>query len=287
MGQDWVRAHLRNDAPLEEVARLVREQARASYDLRGYWESHYDFRKEVPPLDDTDAHRRFGACFEALVRYVRDEDRPAGDGPAELRRTYQVTRNRVFPPEWRTQATRSFLPRELRAHVRAWRTYIEQLRQGQHRGYLRELFAHDLSLDVVSFWRQLRSRAERARERTNRWAQKPEVVDVRERILSTPEPPFHPAPVWAVWRDAPDAFEPRTIDTYHTLEKSGPYAQLLREWNRRVASNNRVSPHFWNSPVGQEPLEWQLRATTGPDMDDFFDWLEPAGADGMLLYFWG
>jgi hypothetical protein len=287
MGQDWVQAHLLPDASLAEVARLVHEQAKASFDLRGYWESHYDFKDEVPSLDDADAHRRFGECFEALVRFVEPNDRPEGDGPREVRRTYPVTRNQVFPPEWRTEAMRSFLPDDLRDHLKMWRAYVDEVRRGLHRGYLRELLAHDLSLDVVSYWRGLQLGAARARERTNKWAQKPAVIDVRERILATPQPPLHPAPVWAVWRERPESFDARTIDTYAALETSGPFASMFREWNYAAASNNRLKPHIWQCPRGSDPLEWQITEYLSPWVDETFEWLEPACADGMLLYFWG
>jgi hypothetical protein len=159
---------LRDDAPLDDVARVVREQARAALDLAGYVESHYDFQDEVPEIDHDDAHRRFGECFDRLLAWVRPEDGIEGDGsPLELRRTYAVTRNGLFPPEWRVAAMRSFLGEELREAIETWRGYVAAVRRGEHRGYLRELLAYDLSLDVVGHWRELRRvRSRRGRGRT-------------------------------------------------------------------------------------------------------------------------
>lgn len=287
MGQDWVQARLLPGAPLAEVARLVREQAKASFDLRGSWESHSDFKDEAPPLDDADANQRFVECFHGLLQFVEPNDRPEGDGPREVRRTYAVTRNRVFPPEWRTEAMRSFLPDDLRDHLKMWRAYVDEVRRGLHRGYLRELLIHEKSLHVVSYWRELQVLATRARDRTNHWARKPAVIDVRERILATPEPPIHPAPVWTVWRERPEAFGPGTIGVYAALEASGPFAALFREWNYAVASNNRRSPHIWRTPRDQDSLEWQIAECLDSSVDETFEWLEPACADGMLLYFYG
>jgi hypothetical protein len=286
MGQDWVRAKLRDGISYDELALKVREQKQATLELAWYWEGIYEFREEIPQRDFSEAFQRLGAAHEAIVTFVCDEDRPEGDGPRELRRTYNITRNRIIPPEWRVEAMRSFLPDELREHLSKWREYVNRLRGGEHRGYLRELLTHYLSTYVVDYWRELQSLAQRARERTNLWAQNSELIEIREQILALPEPSFHPAPVWSVWESKPHCVDKATIAIYDTLEKRGPFARLLRRWNYFAPTNNRIKPHIWDSPRDHDPLEWKIGECAGADMDEFFAWIEPACAKGMLLYFW-
>lgn len=100
--------------------------------------------------------------------------------------------------------------------------------------------------------------------RTNAWAVRPDLVDVRDRILSRPAPTPSPAPRWG----AP-------CSTHHI--DATPYVSLAREWNRRVPANQKV--HVTQPPSFREFLE--------DSPDETLRWMDEAAEAGYgLLLDW-
>lgn len=160
---------------------------------------------------------------------------------------------------------RNFLPDELGRHVRRWRTHIAEARGGAHAPYLRAWYAYATSRRLAAEWSTLRRLAMDAAGRTNAWATRPALIDVRDRILARPAPAASPAPTWG-----------GTYDT-HSVDAM-PYVELAREWNRRVPANQKVYvpkpppfEEFLNDPSPEETLHW-MEASAEEGYGLLLDW---------------
>lgn len=54
-----------------------------------------------------------------------------------------ITKNPIFPIEWRDEASATFLPEELPIVYQKWRNYIEDIKNSKYRGFLYDLFLYD------------------------------------------------------------------------------------------------------------------------------------------------
>ncbi|QKW37627.1 hypothetical protein HUT06_29445 [Actinomadura sp. NAK00032] len=247
MGVDWYRMRPRRDA--DAFGAAVRAQ-RAAFAASGSW-----FPDEFGHLDMPEPAD--GPDITGLV----DVDTGAGNS----HRVNALVLTPLLPAEWRFAMYRSFPPDELASHLRRWRTHVEEVRDGGHRPYLRAWHAYSTGRRLTDEWASLRQRALNAVSRTNAWAVRPELVDVRERILSRPVPTVSPAPRWGA------ACAARHID-------AAPYAGLAREWNRRVPANQKV--HVTQPPSFSEFLD-------DDSPDETLRWMEEAAEEGYgLLLDW-
>ncbi|WP_141583764.1 hypothetical protein [Actinomadura sp. WMMA1423] len=256
MGVDWVRMRPRPGISATSLDAAIRAQA-AAFLASGHW-----FADEFGHLPHPTAPEH-GA---QIIRMVE-----VAPPPGNSHRVNALVLTPLLPAEWRFAMYRSFHPGELGRHVRRWRTHIEEVRDGDHQAYLNAWYAYAVSQRIAEPWAVLRRRAADAGTRTNAWAVRPALVDVRERILALAEPAVRPPPRWSAPARASRPPAARPIDP-------SPFVELAREWNRRVPANQKVH-------VAQ-PLAFEaFLEETSPD--ETLQWLEEAAAQGYgLLLDW-
>lgn len=218
MGVDWVRM-----SPSPQVARGLLEEFIERQAAQ--------FMAAISVYEDD--FRHLGLQVSAVVpdsgslaRHV-DVDK----GPGSVRRVAFVTYCQVLPAEWRCAAYRSYLPGQLADTLRIWGSHLDRVRAGAHWDYYYAWYRYSTEYQLAAQWPVLRERALAARDRTNNWARRPALIDVRERILSAPGPLASPAPYWGQ-----DCAVPGDDGSYDAT------AALAREWNRLVPQNQRVLP---------------------------------------------
>lgn len=244
MGVDWIRMRPRAGGTV--FAEAVRRQALA-FAASGCWSSEEFGHLDMPePVTDEPG-------MAALI----DIDKR----PGNTHRVNAFVYTPLLPAEWRFAAYSSFLPDELGRRVRQWRAHIAEVRAGGHRAYSRAWHAYSTSRRLAGQWAELRCLAAEAGRRTNAWAVRPELIDVRERILARTPPAVSPAPKWG----RPP--EVRDVDGL-------PFVELAREWNRRVPGGQKVY-------VALPPSLEEFLDDPGPD--DTLRWMDEAAEDGYGL----
>lgn len=294
MGIDWIRMRPRPAVPRAVLEALVHDQA-ARYAAGGRLPGDLDhLTAPTPPRTENDAP-------DADAGGGADGRDPLWDhveidpGPDSARRVNAVGLSPVLPAEWRLAAYRTHLPDELPGRLRRWTEHLAAVRDGRHRPYLRAWYAHSTARTLAHEWEPLRQRALTARDNTDAWAARPELVEIRDRVLTEPPPPTPPAPSWP----APTAHRPEATDAPDTAHGSpheadgpygteggaaartvdaAPYARLAREWNRRVPHGQKVRVTL---PPDFE--EFLAAAVDDPWLDDCLRWLRAAVRDGHGL----
>ena len=71
-------------------------------------------------------------------------------------RVYSITQNPIFPPLWRMQAYRTFLPDQLAEQVAKWKEWTQQVSAGEHADYVRRLHMFHDSDWAYYHWSDLR-----------------------------------------------------------------------------------------------------------------------------------
>ncbi|MGI8333714.1 hypothetical protein ACRYCC_27520 [Actinomadura scrupuli] len=149
--------------------------------------------------------------------------------------------------------------------------HLDRVRHGEHRDYLYAWYRYSTSWHLAHQWQALRERAAAARSRTNNWAVRPALVEIREQILTLPAPNVPPAPHWGA--DLPAATPPDDLDVW-----TGP----AKAWNTHVPTGQKVR-------IGQPPAFGQFLETALSDqgLTDILNWIEHAIEDGYgLLLHW-
>ncbi|MFF5261869.1 hypothetical protein ACFY4C_23270 [Actinomadura viridis] len=257
MGVDWIRMRPRPGVSRARLAALADAQA-AAFAASGHWyEGEFDHLLTEPGPGSTE-----------LTGQV-EMDR----GPGNVRRVMLVTLNPALPAEWRLAAYRSHLPDELPGLLDGWRSHLDRVRDGAHRPYLRAWYRYATSRRLAQEWSELRARALAARDRTNAWATRPELVEVRERILAVPVPVVSPVPHWGA--DPPSPPDPPAPDP----PGRGAAVALARAWNHRVPRGQRV---YVTRPPGFGA--YLDEALGSPDLADVLDWMDRARVEGYGLF---
>ncbi|GAB3980274.1 hypothetical protein GCM10029978_077890 [Actinoallomurus acanthiterrae] len=255
MGIDWIRMRPVSGLSPERWAALVEAQVAAFTALGNWHEGEFDHLL---------GGRHPGAGSNEIARHVELDG-----GPDCYRRVGSFVYSPVLPAEWRLAAFRSFLPGELADHLRRWRTHLDEVRGGAHRGHLRAWYRYDVTSRYAQAWSLLRELAEDARERTNRWALDPELRTVREEILAIPAPIVPPAPRW----DSEHSLVPPA----HGDDEPVPVA-LAKAWNYRVPRKHRVwLPGPWTFE------KYVQEAVEDPDLHDILDWMSQGVDEGCGL----
>lgn len=213
MGVDWVQIRPRPGISAASFDEAIRVQA-AQFVASGCWFSD-EFGHIARPAPPTSGPR--------ITEMVHVNDRPGN-----THRVNALVLTPLLPAEWRFAMYRSFLPEDLARHISRWRAHMDEVRAGGHRGYLQAWYAYTMSQRIAEEWTTLRRLATTARTRTNAWAVRPALVEVRERITAMAEPTVSPPPRWGRSHD------PYPID-------ATPFVELAREWNRRVPPTRRCT----------------------------------------------
>ncbi|MFB4320554.1 hypothetical protein [Actinomadura sp. 21ATH] len=284
MGVDWVRMRPRPGTDPAELARAVRAEA-AEFAASGHW-----FAEEFDHLPAA----RHPASLRATWGTGEGEVPPrvsalveADARPGATHRLISLALTPLLPAEWRFAAHRTHLPDDLPALAAAWRTHIDQVRAGAHRTHLRAWHAYSTARRLAAEWDALRALALAARERGNAWARRPELIDIRERILAHPVPPVPPAPTWNAPPGSPapgpsGAIPPGTDDPPIGTTEAAEAAGLAREWNRRVPAAQKV-----HVPAPRPFGAHLAAALQDPGLADTLDWVTRSADEGFgLLLDW-
>jgi hypothetical protein len=288
MGVDWVRAYVPRDTPSARLEELVEQQA-VSYQSMWGWSSHacsdYDaVRRALNERLHLTAYRAASEALRDLLTFPEwDDARGCPTDIPELRpcwRVYPITHNPIFPPLWRLRANRTLLPDQLRLHIREWGRWVEQAADGGHDGYLRELHLYETSDFMHYHWSYPRGNATASLREEGHWAKKPDLAEVRERILRLPEPivtdaRIDPADEVSADRDGLDARRRTAFEDLAIL------LDLTRAWNSMVKGNWEVPDYEKNYDFTLDAFKERAR---DPWLSDFQRWAEDCAERGFALY---
>jgi hypothetical protein len=313
MGADWIKFKVRPDADMTEVERLstlVSEQyphgrwivtpATFSSDeaVLARWQAALNQLKRLlifhqGELDKLD----YWACtaltdppgMNPEVVFGKQERAVPRLADIDICRVYVISHNPVFPIEWRDEAYRIILPRELPSFFEKWRTYIEQVREGQWQGYLHELYLFDRLFEEyqLEVFEDIYLTAQASLTQTNAWCRKETLTPIRERILQ-----FNAVGrLKALRQPIP---RPLLSDTKRflgvaseQLEAERQYwelrdacAEQIKEWNRHVPHKRKCRfPRKFTSEefVARADDTW---------LKNFLSWCRYLSDEGFGLFLW-
>jgi len=283
MGADWFGMHPRPDVPRQELVELIEEQAYSIQALPQLWDSEPTiFSDQAAVITGGELLDRYKRSSQALASsLIIDKHLSLNDFPASWR-IYVITQKRVFPPEWRLHAHRTYLPDELVGQLVIWKQYIQATQQGYYRRYLFDLYLYHLSLEIYEGWRELAELASASARETAAWAQRPILVDIRERIDNMPAPVLHPAPLWAQWQPIAggdvDERDGRYVLSQQQIEQ---LVQLTRAWNTQVKGRwkiHRYREHYLDT------FERFLDLANDDWLINFFAWADHCCKGDMGLF---
>jgi hypothetical protein len=307
MGADWLKFKIRQGADAKEVRRL------AAF-VNGH--SVVSHAVVTPPAawdaGIAEQRKKAHAQLNRLLEFPRDRDeadvwaftmltdppgvqlgRPPGLPPRvdelEVCRVHVISHNPIFPIEWREEAYRIILPRELAAYLKKWRTYIDQVLSGQWQEYLHELYLFNRVHDPLQYqeMENLVRWADESLKSRSAWCRKEPLAAIRTHILETHVlaqlEALHAANAWPKFSGA----SPRKKigkkqrakeDDYWAL--FGRAAEQIREWNRFVPQNRKV-----NFPA-RVTYENFLDHAASTWLRNFFTWCRYLIDQKYGLYLW-
>jgi hypothetical protein len=274
MGIDWYPCRVEPGVNREEIDRLVEVESFC------YWTGHGGVYRDLQPfvtLRESDI-----AAMEAEYRKLgRLKDRLLFKMTSH--RVTIVSGNEVFPLEWRLRAFGTFLPWALPNQVERWESYRQEVLNGEHRAYLQELMIYLEFSDLKVFFQEsLRSLAKIALKCKDSWATRPELGNVRDKILAEPCPTVPPPPLWPDRAGLPLARSALDDERFQALRSSHHrLTELAQEWNSVVRRGNRRCQL-------PKPLlsleEWIAKWQPSEGFSSFLVWLQPWLKGGYGLY---
>ena len=269
MGVDWVRFQLKPEADRAELEALIERQAIAYQSISSWYELKeitllYDLMKEVHEETYLNTSKKIK---ELAILPEWDRERKCAVDIPNLRISLPIvviTSRPIFPPLWRLQACRTFLPDRLAPQLARWKQWVDGVLRGTHDKYLHELHLYETCKRMRYHWSVLSGYAKLSLEKTTNWATKPEFVEVRKEIINLPEPlsyeipidptrttllpgdrfkeryaqTFYDLPIYSFRRTPPDSpFEERYAKT---LEEARNLARLTRQWDSKVRGKWKV-----------------------------------------------
>jgi len=180
----------------------------------------------------------------------------------------------LFPIEWRIAAERTILPWELGDRLTEWERYREEVKQGRHRPFLRQLYLyaclHELvTVDLANFIPVV----QHSLTATGSWAKRPEVVACRDEVLAEPILTLPPPPRWPAGDAASDLSLAERA--FAKVESS------VVAWNNAVQRGN-VRLRLPRRPLAFE--QWIAARLTDEWYSSFLAWVEPWKYGGYGLY---
>ncbi|GLY79229.1 hypothetical protein [Actinoallomurus iriomotensis] len=296
MGVDWYRMRIRGGADRDELHRLIHEQAELAWPVHfhlagpperpeqpGWWDDE-GFPGRIQPGGDT--RQRYGRVVAALDErlhvagtdsWSKDID---WDGFPGSWRFSALGLHPLLPPEWRADALRTWLPEELPRQ--RWSEHLEAVRSGRHRPYLLARYLHDVSARVRHGWDVLVGTAEATRERTNAWASKPALVELREHLAALPEPAVRPAPRWSEWKDRHGEADPARAPAYEEIHRADELrVRLTRVLDANLPGNRKIR-HYQPIPSFQE----FLAEADDPWRSGLLQWIERCCEEEQGVFLW-
>ncbi len=279
MGIDWLRMRPRQGIARADVMALIEIQAASFQALLQFWEvsPRAFFDAEASAQAERlyrDQYRASSRALEQALEFGEDTQAFSVGW-----RVYPITRNPLFPPEWRLRAYRTYLPDELPEQLAQWKRYIGALEQGKYRGYLFALYLYEASLELYEQWAALAESANAARQKTTAWATKPAFLAACEQIERLEPPTLHPAPLWSTWQDASASYPPEYEGRYHQYQQQlEAIGRARQNWNAHVRGNwklGRLRPVSFEQFLARANDSW---------LTDFFAWADHCCAEQMGLF---
>jgi hypothetical protein len=288
MGIDWFRMRPKQNAPESELHRLIDMQAEAFQGLPSMWST-----EQIEPLEiyDEEEARRLGQQYGESSRTLRELlDFPAWDESTHTPhdypellvcwRVYPITHYSIFPIRWRVQAHCTYLPEPLREQLRIWKDWVSAVSEGHFRQYLLDLYLYDITIRINYLYRDIRSVAEESLTRTGRWATKPDLVSVRERILSFQVPALYPAPIHSS-AQADISVNLAEHEAYQSINQQvHELIALTRSWDANVRENKKIR-YYENYYMTFDQF---LAQANDKWLHDFMAWAEACCSKEMGLF---
>jgi hypothetical protein len=179
-----------------------------------------------------------------------------------------------FPIEWRIVAERTILPWELGDQLAQWQSYRDEVKQGRHRPFLRQLYIYAcldelVNVDLANFIPVVR----RSLTATGSWAKRPEVVACQDEVLAAPILTLPPPPDWPAGGGESDLAAAERA--FAKVESS------VRAWNHAVQRGN-VRLRLPRRPLPFE--QWIAARLSDRWYSSFRGWVEPWKCGGYGLY---
>ena len=290
MGVDWIKFKLKGDVNLQELRMWVERQSQNFAFSFGYLhriEGANDDLFSLTPEEEAIRRNMYReACdrLEELIDFSNSDESWDWDSlDRPLMRVYPITRNCIFPLEWRNAAYTTILPLDLPRDIAKWKNYLEDVKQGKYRNYLYQLF---LKEDYFSRgWQEtlvdFQSAIEGSYEIDNAWTKKEKFLKTREEVVARkiPNVPEIETPIF----DPDSACQPLELEIKEKydryIEAISMANENIKQWNRCVASNWKVSRPRWGK------FEDYLQAGLESDwLHEFFDWCDRLIEEEYGLY---
>lgn len=265
MGVDWIPCRVEPDCPKDELCRLVNLEA-------------VHFRAGGSSLTmQLDPSLRLSEAEREVIHEAYAEH-----GPLHRRLLFKRDSHRIavvcsevlFPVEWRIDAERTIPPWELDDQLAGWESYREEVRQGRHEVFVRQLYHFDCINRLVTIdLANLVAVASHSLTAAGRWATLPEVSASRREILAAPILTL-PAP--PRWPSGGGALDPAGAELAFAKVESAVIA-----WNRAVERGN------YRLGVPRRPLpfdQWVADRLDDGWFPSFIAWVEPWRRGGYGLY---
>jgi hypothetical protein len=288
MGIDWFRMRPKQNAQESELHRLINLQAEAFQRLPSMWSTDQIEPSEIYDEEETRRlERQYGDSSRALTELL---DYPTWDDSTytphdypELAlcwRVYPITHSGIFPIKWRVEAHRTYLAEPLREQLRTWTDWVFAVSQGRYRQYLLDLYLYETTIRINYVYRVIRNAAQESLSRTGRWAIKPDLVSVRDRILSFQVPALYPASV-PLPAQIDIAVNLANHEAYQSIsQKVHELIALTRSWDANVKQNWKIRYYenfyeTFDEFLAQANYKW---------LHDFLAWAEACSSKGMGLF---
>jgi hypothetical protein len=265
MGVDWVPCRVEAGCPTEELCELVRREALHFRTNGASMASVFDPRIQFSEAERErirQAYLELGPLHRRLL-FKRDSHRVA-----------VISSEVLFPIEWRIDAERTILPWELGDQLAEWQSYREEVEQGRHRPFLRQLYIYACLHELVTVdLANLIGVVQHSLTTTGSWAGRPEVVACRDEVLAAPILTLPPPPQWPAGGGESD--QTAAEHGFAKVESS------VRAWNNAVQRGN-YRLRLPRRPLPFEP--WIAARLNDEWYSSFLAWVEPWKCGGYGLY---
>lgn len=286
MATEWCRAEIKADTDAGELERLIEQQALAYQSVWGWHSPGYTdiVRQDLSFRLHGEKYRTAKRDLrEALVFPGWDAEHGCPRDIALLdirRRTTPITHNLLFPPLWRCQAYRTILAKPLGAQIARWKSWADEVANGEHADYVQELHLHATSVAMRGHWTDLRHLALGSLDRTAGWANTQEMSETRDAILRLPEPTID-----AIRLDPSDAGIPGQEEIASRWHAAFAQMQALvtatRAWDAQVPGNKKLGYTERHYDATIEQFRSRGRAV---QLHDFLGWASACREQGFALF---
>jgi hypothetical protein len=293
VGVDWARGRLKEPVDRDRLEALIEQQATS---FQSIWSLFSRATTDIDPLRPRlmerihlPAYLAASNSLSALFSFADwDDDKNCPADHPELRSGFRISalvHNDIFPPLWRVRAIRTILTDQILDQIQHWRTWTDQVIDGVHDAYLRELYLFETSDFLHYHWSYLLGCATQAieREPSADWVKDVELLAIRETILNFGEPVVPYARIDPDDKPRDDS-EISEEDCRSLSEEVAKLLQLTRDWNARVPKSWQVPDYESNYSLTFEIFKNLAR---DPWLMEFFEWAESCAHQGFSLYLEG